>query len=387
VLAVVVVVVALLTPQPVDQGRGNVSTYSRAETGAQLVYELAGRMGWRVARRVAPLDTAIEASVTHVVLAPREDLGAHEVHHLLESVRRGGALIASVGENATLAESLRVAPSRLGRFVAPVADDSCDDAIHERRSGLFATPPVITGISWRGRPPSDLVTFANVATRPGDESPAAAGFTVGRGRVALVSDAELFTNDVLRVCRWQADLVVARLLEYARRSDGSSRRTTLVFDEYHHGYGLHPGSLRAIGRYLLDTPSGHAFVQLLAAGLVLLLAVAPRPIVPRDPERITRRSPLEHADALAHAYAEVGATRTITSRLLDGVRRRVGRHVSSAADADAFLQAVATTRPPVADDVERVQAALREPKAPRDLLAVGASLRRIEEVLTPTRGR
>jgi hypothetical protein len=344
-------------------------------------------MGWRAARRVAPLDTAIEASVAHVVLAPREDLGAHEVHHLLESVRRGGALIASVEENSTLAESLRVARSRLGRFVAPVVDDSCDDATHERRSGIFATPPVITGISWPRRPPAELTTFAKVATRPGDESPAAVGFALGRGRVALVSDAELFTNDVLRVCRWQADLVVARLLEYARGSEGSGRRTILVFDEYHHGYGLHPGSLRAIGRYLLDARSGHAFVQLMAAGLVLLLAIAPRPIVPRDAERIVRRSPLEHADALAHAYADVAATRTVTSRLLEGVRRRVGRNVSSAADADAFLQAVASTRPGIADDVARVQAALREQKAPRELLAVGASLKRIEEVLTPTRGR
>ena len=386
VLGVIVLVVALFTPEPVEQGRGSVSTYSRSENGGQLVYELARRLGWRVARRLSPLDTATDASVVHVVLAPREDPGARETHHLLESVRGGGALVASIDERSTLFDSLRLASGPLGRFVAPDTSDHCD-AGHERRSGLFATPPVIASIAWPRRPPPDLVTFARVSVRRGDEKPAAVGFSFGRGRIILVSDAELFTNDVVRVCQWQADLVVARALDYARRGDVSSLRTTLIFDEYHHGYGTHPGSLRAIGQYLARTASGHVFLQLLVAGLVLLLAVAPRPIVPSDPERVARRSPLEHADALAHAYAEVGATRTITARLIDGVRRRVGRHAAAATDNESFLHTVAAARPEFSDDVSRIQRALRQSVPPRELMAVGQSLHRIEQLLTPTGGR
>lgn len=385
VLAVVVVVVALFTPEPVERGRGDVSTFSRGESGARLAYDLGSRLGWRVGRRLAPLDTATEGSVVHVVLGPREDIGASETHHLLESVRRGGALVASVDEGSALADSLRVVTGgRLGRFVGPEANDQCSEG-HERRGGIFASPPVIASIAWHRPQPADLVTFANVVVRQREILPAVVGFGLGRGRVVLASDPEVFTNDVVRVCQWQADVVIARALEFVRRGAGAPR-TLLVFDEYHHGYGTHPGSLRAIGQYLARTPSGHLFAQLVMAGLVLLLAAAPRPIVPRDPERVVRRSPLEHADALAHAYAEVEAARTVVSRLVDGLRRRVGRFVGVNADNDSFLNALATTRPAVGADVRRVQAALHEGASTRELVAVGAALRRIEQFLTPTGG-
>jgi len=385
VLAVIVVVVALFTPEPVERGRGDVSTYSRTESGGRLAYDVSSRLGWRVGRRLAPLDTATEARVVHVVLAPREDIGVSETHHLLESVRRGGALIASVDEGA-LADSLRVATGgRLGRFVGSAEHDDCGET-HERRGGIFATPPVIGSIVWHRPQPAGLVTFANVVLRQRETLPAVVGFGLGRGRVVLASDPEIFTNDVVRVCQWEADVVLARVLEFAR-DDTGTRRTTLVFDEYHHGYGTHPGSVRAIGQYLARTPSGHLFVQLVFAGLVLLLAVAPRPIVPRDPERIVRRSPLEHADALAHAYGEVGAARTIVARLVDGLRRRVGRFVGLVnADNESFLDVLATTRPAVGEDVRRVRGALDNGASTRELVAVGAALRRIEQFLTPKGG-
>src|SRR5262245_50798076 len=164
-LAVIVVVVALFTPEPVERGRGDVTTYSRTESGGRLAYDLASRLGWRVGRRVAPLDTATGAHVVHVVLAPREDIGASETHHLLESVRRGGALVASIDEGSALADSLRVATGgRLGRFVGPAESSDCREG-HERRGGIFATPPLIASIVWRRPAPSDLVTFANVVVR------------------------------------------------------------------------------------------------------------------------------------------------------------------------------------------------------------------------------
>jgi hypothetical protein len=384
-LAVIVVVVALFTPEPVERGRGDVSTYSRTESGGRLAYDLASRLGWRVARRLAPLDTATEARIVHVVLAPREDIGTSETHHLLESVRRGGALVASVDEGSALADSLRVATGgRLGRFVGPAENDDCGET-HERRGGIFATPPVIASIAWHRQQPADLVTFANVAVRQRETLPAVVGYGLGRGRVVLASDPEIFTNDIVRVCQWEADVVVARVLEFVRHGGGISR-TTLVFDEYHHGYGTHPGSLRAIGQYLARTPSGHLFVQLVLAGLILLLALAPRPIVPRDPERVVRRSPLEHADALAHAYAEVGAARSVVSRLVDGLRRRVGRFVGVYADNEAFLNALATTRPALGEDIRRVDTALRQGASTRELVVVGAALSRIEQSVTPKGG-
>jgi hypothetical protein len=387
-LAVIVLIVALFTPEPVERGRGDVSTFSRAESGGRLAYDFAGRLGWRVGRRLSPLDTPTAAHIVHVVLAPREDLGAGETHRLLESVRRGGALIASLDEGSTLSDSLRIAAGQLGRFVGPDGNDGCTEA-HERRGGIFATPPVVTSIAWHRPAPPDLMTFATIVVRQREALPAVVGFGVSAGRVVLVSDAELFTNDVIRVCDWQADVVLSRALAYVKDGRGIAR-TTLVFDEYHHGYGTHPGSVSAIGQYIARTPSGHLFAQLVLAGLVLLLAIAPRPIVPRDPERIVRRSPLEHADALAHAYAEAGAERTAVARLVEGVRRRVGRAAGGTASNESFLNAVAGLRPTLSDDVNRVRAALNAGAGAgagqRELAAVGASLHRIEQSLTPTGG-
>src|SRR5881275_3528612 len=102
--------------------------------------------------------------------------------------------------------------------------------------------------------------------------------------------SSVFGNGAIRYCRWDADLAVARMLAYVRPMQNPP---VIAFDEYHHGYGVHGGSLRAATIYLGRTSSGHFVVQALAAGLLLLLAKAPRPLPPRDVAHIPRRSPIE----------------------------------------------------------------------------------------------
>jgi hypothetical protein len=158
-----------------------------------------------------------------------------------------------------------------------------------------------------------------------------------------------------------------------------------VFDEYHQGYGDQPGTIKGIVRYLGRTSSGHLVLQVAGAGLVLLLALGPRLLPPRATERIERRSPLEHVDALARAYRAVGATRTATSRLVHGVRRRVehalGARTGATSD-DAFLDWVEQRVPVRGADVELVRSALARPVSRRELEAVGQALRRLELSLT-----
>jgi len=191
---------------------------------------------------------------------------------------------------------------------------------------------------------------------------------------------------VLRVCRWGADVAALRILEYVSDSaPGGGRRQRLVFDEYHQGYGEQPGTMRGIFAYLGRTGSGHLVLQLAAAGLVLLLAIGPRLLPPRAVDRIERRSPLEHVDALARAYRAVGATRTATSRLVHGVRRRVEHSLGSqgGATTDATFLAWARERVPArATDVDLVSGALVQPISRRELEIVGQALRRLETSLT-----
>jgi hypothetical protein len=126
-------------------------------------------------------------------------------------------------------------------------------------------------------------------------------------------------------------------------------------------------------------------LQLALAGLVLLLAIGPRLLPPRPAERIERRSPLEHVDALARAYRAIGASRTATSRLVHGVRRRVehalGFRAASSGD-DAFLAWAEQRVSARTSDVALIRRALAQPVSRRDLEAVGAALTRLEAGLT-----
>jgi len=215
---------------------------------------------------------------------------------------------------------------------------------------------------------------------------AASGFSLGRGRVVVIPDPDLLRNDVLRQCEWGADVLAVRMLEWLR-AGGAAPRAALVFDEYHQGYGPAASAMATTWRFLVGHPVGRSLLVLAFAGLVLLAAAAPRPLPPVDVERVERRDPLEQVDALAHAYEQVAATRTIVSRLLRGVRTRAERGSPAARlrSDDAFLAGAVANDASLRDDVALIQRALREPVTSRDLPQVGDALRRLDESLMTTR--
>jgi hypothetical protein len=212
---------------------------------------------------------------------------------------------------------------------------------------------------------------------------AAVGFPLGRGRVIALADPDLLRNDVLRRCDWGADVIVMRLLEWLR-AGGAEPRTVLGFDEYHQGFGRSPSLAGLVVGFLVGHPVGRAVLILSVAGLVLLIAAAPRALRPHDREMVERRDPLEQVDALAHAYEQVLATRTATARLLHGVRSRLRRAPGHHLNDDAFLDSAQSAAPERAADVALIRRALRERLVARDLPDVGDALRRLEESLTTT---
>jgi len=202
---------------------------------------------------------------------------------------------------------------------------------------------------------------------------------LGAGRIVLIADENFVANDVIRRCELGTDVAFVRMIEYLAHGQRGLR---VAFDEYHHGYGVRGGSFTAMRLYLSGTPSGRMLAQIAVAGLLLLLAAAPRPLEPRDPTHIARRSPLEHADALAHAYSSVNATRTVTARLLAGVRRR-SRGRSRGKDADAaFLTAAATMSPAASKAAALVGDALERAVPARQLPEVATALETIEHELS-----
>jgi hypothetical protein len=342
IVGALVVLVALITPQPDASRAGDprLSSYHTGALGAKLLYETAERLGWRVSRRDEEAAPARgDGRTIHAVLAPPLPVTPAEAHAYLEAVRAGDGLLFVLNERDALADSLGVSHSAAGGTMDPVEAD-----VAGCPQGRDLIPPLwldgkvhLWSLRWKGEPPRDRIGFVTaksdvpvgrdssavpVAQRGGGD--AAVGFALGRGRVVVVADPDLLRNDVIRRCGWGADVRAVRMLEWLS-DGGDAARTALVFDEYHQGYGHMASMPGAISEFLVDHPLGRTLLQLALAALVLLLALGPRPVPPVDVLRVERRDPLEQIDALAHAYEQVHATRTITARLLRGVRSRVER--------------------------------------------------------------
>lgn len=401
VALVLVLLAVLLSPQVVEQ-RGALSSYSTAPGGARALHDAAERLGWRVARRTTPLAGPLDTAAVYAVLEGAEAPTAREVHALLEAVRAGAGLLFVVRPGDPLTDSLGFSRSATGVPVVRRDGRFCPDSLNGR--GLITWFDDDAHSWWLDTIPSaPQRTFVTVRdtklrTPPGrdrvraprdgsasvlDSIPraASAGFAFGAGRVVAVADADLLRNDVARVCEWGAGVAALRAVAWL----GAGRGRPLVFSEFHHGYGVHGNPLKASARALVVTAPGRAALAVAAAGLVLLAAVGRRAIAPVGAARIERRSPLEHVGALARAYEQVGATRTVARRLVRGLRRRhaVGRRTDDA----GFLDAVAARRPALATDARRLHAALADDARPSrdDLRALGDAAARLDAHLTPLR--
>ena len=392
----IALLVALLTPEPSIGriGDSRLSSHLTGSLGAGALAQTAERFGYQVARRDgSPVpDSATAAGHTiHAVLAPPLDVTPWEAHQYLTRVRAGDALLFVLGRPNALADSLHVTTTSSGGLLQPAADD-----IAGCKPSRTLIPPLwpdgkvhLYGLLWtRGEPPAREILARRSGSLEGGRTrwaEAAAGITLGEGRVAIVADPDLLRNDVLARCTWGADVIAMQMLEWLR-AGGAEPRTALVFDEYHQGFNHRETLAGVVWRFLVSHPVGRASLTLAIAGLVLLLAYGPRAIPPRDREMIERRDPLEQVDALAHAYQQVEATRTATARLLRVLRQRVeGAGAFHRARSDeAFLADTARALPQQADDVALIERALREPLPARELPNVAAALRRLEESLLTT---
>lgn len=395
ILAVLFVILAVLTPESSNEGRAGdsrLSTFSRGSQGASLLQELAGRLGWKTERRLRTTSEITSPGTIEALLAPPISPTAGEVHLLLEHVRRGGALLYLLDGRSALSDSLHVNFGGAGMLDTTghgAATAGCAEGNNGAALLWPTSEPLLGGVRLRGGPPAGSVVFVRRRRAEGlagdtirTDRNVLVGYPYGAGRIVVGVDADVLRNDVLRVCRWGLDVAAVRALEYLR-DGGAVPRTRIVFDEYHQGYGLHPGSMRGIMMYLGDTRSGRVLAQLFIASLVLLVAAGMRTVPPRADHTVERRSPLEHVDALAHAYAHADATRVATQRLLRGVRRRVPASARAAGRPDReFLDAVQSRHPVLRDDVAAVRRALDQSLSARELEHVGSAMHRIETTLS-----
>ena len=389
-LTVMLLFAMLFAPQQDETDPSpRLTTHSRSPWGARGFLETAERLGWRAVRHERADLPPAQTDQVYAVLAPPIHLTAAETHRLLERVRAGAGLFAVVERRTPLADSLGVRfRGRIGR----VPEDSSARCAPSRRSrAAEILRGAIFSAAFEVTPPAGVQVQSFIeltpGASPGPASVAAAGFPLGAGRVGVVADPDIVTNAVLRMCRLEAGARLLALLDYVASGDGATRtRGTIVFDEYHHGYGIHPSITRVTARFIAFNPVGRALGQVSLAGIVLLAAAAARPSPSAPARPRSRRSPLEHVNALALAYSRISATRTVARLLVRGLRRRL-RYTASAGPMRAqsdeeFLEHLGTRFPALSDDLARVRRALAASVDRNELVAVGRSIATIERTVT-----
>ena len=298
-----------------DEGRGKADELlDRPEWRADGV-RARSRMGWRAERRLTPMDSTAGAPTVQVVLAPGEALGAHEVHRLLTNVRRGGGLVFALDGGEEIGDSLGLDLGRPGRLLSNYGDANCPTPSSFRDRTLLALPPEVNQIVWRRPPPRSNDDAGDDPRRNREvvhgrrRIPAGKG-TRGRGQLAGAFHQR--RGAPVRHRRGHRRGPRVRIRAAGRRlvaTNGVRRISSRIWHARRQ-----PDARSAVSQR--DTPSGRFLGAGADRGSAARPRAAPRPIPPKDPERIIRRSPLEHADALGHAYADVGATRTATARIV-----------------------------------------------------------------------
>jgi hypothetical protein len=373
---VVVVVGALLSPATNPESAGRLTTFASDPGGTRGLFEVGRRLGWPVVRLVGRLVGPLDTNAVYVILAPPVELTSLEASAVLTAVRRGAGLLLVPGAASAIADSLGIKAvySQLGPH--EIVRRAAWDSLGVRPTVRW--PFGVIEITDSG--PSSFTTILQArrlrANLVADTQPIILGIPYERGRIVVLADGHVLANSELR--DETTAVLPVRLLEWVT----PGRRPTLVFTEYHQGYGRHPSVTRAIRTALFGTPSGRTVVQLLAAGAVLLLVFGIRPIAPRPRARVERRSPIEHVGALAHAYAQVRATRIATRRLVRGLRRRHPIGTLRATTDEEYLASLTARYPAVAPQVELLLAASIEARTPERFREAGAAVAHIERTLS-----
>jgi hypothetical protein len=354
IIATVLLITTLLVPwRATDDSGRSLTSYSAAPGGTRGLHDVLDRLGFTVERSLIPFRAGLANNALYVVLEPIVLPTTGEVHALLDAVRAGARLlILTPLAGGALADSLGIArypAAQPARLDSAAARDESIPGLGFIRWVLRSRTDADSAVVWQ-RTANDTAFF-NVETDRGIE-PMLVGLRRGRGRVVVASHSGFFRNADIRD---GPDAVRAvRLIEWLLEGDTSR---PIVFDEYHHGYGVHADLMRVTRRTLVETAPGRVLLQIAGAGLLLLLAIGTRPVRPRPRTRIERRSPLEHVGALARAYAAVHATDRAVRLLVRGIRRRHGGG-RGGRDETAWLRTMRAQIPAVEGDIERVLSVL-----------------------------
>ncbi len=362
------------------------SSFLFGPSGASGYAEALSRLGVRVERHrrsVALVDkTAGGASSLLAFLGPSIALGSAEGAEIARL--HGDLLLAGPGAGAAMrCLGYDVVPWR-GDPVAVRRPDASDPLpvpsvrwLLRRRSTLTVVDSSTLSdgrvVSCTASAPSRLDTLLVAAGRP-----AAMRLEMPGGRlVTLVSDDRLFSNQAVRESSAGTFVLGLAVPRYHR----------VVIDEYHHGFDASGSLAGATLAWATHSPWGWVIWQLVAVGVIALLAAGVRFGPAQTAIERRRRSPLEHVRALATAFAAARGHDVAVRLIVQGLRRRLSRagrpgREESAEWLAALSDSVRTPRGQQA--LARLVALARKPAAAEDVLGTANDVETLWEELKPS---
>jgi Domain of unknown function (DUF4350) len=314
ILLVLIVATVIFSPAPdTDEDAGVPTTYSTTRSGAQAAYLLLRELGYRSERwEKSPTELPSGPQGTILILAnPNDFPNKPEREALLRFVRSGGWIIYAGNFPFLFLETGAVSPPSLLR-PSNLASETFS-AISPSVFTLSAPKITMNAFDrWVASDGSQVPLYGDA------EEPVVVTWRSGSGRILWWTAPTPVTNSGISR---EGNLPFFLGCIQALRPGASPGDTTVLWDEYFHGYR---GSL---WDYFAETPVPWAIVQLALLAAFILMAFSRRSGPLYAPAVASRLSPLEFVDTLGDLYrrarAGSAAVRVASQRFRTQLVRRL----------------------------------------------------------------
>ena len=353
ILLLLIVATVAFAPTPDEaEGQGIPTTYSTTNSGAQAAYLLLRELGYRSERwEKSPTELPADAEGKILILAgPSNFPDKKERDALLTFVRSGGWIVYAGNFPFLFLESGAVTPPSITRTSSLAADTF----------PAIAPSPFTMGASKITMNASNRWVISDGAQVPlygMPEEPVVVTWHLEKGRILWWAAPTPVTNSGISR---DGNLPFFLGCIQAVRPGASPGETTVLWDEYFHGYW---GSL---WDYFEETPVPWAIFQLALVAVFVLLAFSRRSGPLYAPAAVSRLSPLEFVDTLGDLYrranAGSAAVRVANQRFRTQLLRRLALApaISNMQLDAAVRERLGWKQPGLIDTLQRAEKAARE---------------------------
>ena len=294
ILLLLITATVIFAPAPDEaEGEGIPTTYSTRKSGTQAAYLLLQELGYQSERwGQSPLDLPPDAEGKILILAgPSEFPDQKEVEALLAFVRSGGWIIYAGNFPFLFLQSGAVAPPSAARITSLATETF--PAVAPSPFTLGASKITMNASNrWVASDGGQVPLYGEPV------EPVVVTWGLKKGRILWWAAPTPVTNSGISR---EGNLPFFLSCIQAARPGRSPSETTVLWDEYFHGYR---GSL---WDYFAGTPVPWGIFQLALLAVFALLAFGRRSGPLYTPAPVSRLSPLEFVNTLGDLYRRASA--------------------------------------------------------------------------------